>query len=225
MRTWTAVVISSLMLSAFAGVGFGDDIGMAKAGSKQVVFGFSGWLLGSYEGGLGLRYFIDDALAIRAGIDVGLDNQDDDRFTDYIEPEVDDAGEESDYDNRWVGTSVLIEKYAAGYHSVSIFYGGGLAYTYARGERATTYRHGDYYSVLTYESKTHTMKAVALMGFQWYFAEHISLGGEYRLTFRQFWRDTEQLRVHDSTSYVTCEDEDGNRLDSGAGQLMVSIQF
>jgi hypothetical protein len=225
MRTWTAVVVLSLMLSVFARAGFADDMEMAEAGSKQVVFGFSGWSLGSYEGGLGLRYFIADDLAIRAGIDFGLDNQEDDRYTDYIDPEANDAGEESDYDYRWVGTSVLIEKYGDGYHSVRIFYGGGLAYTYARDERGAANRQGDYYSISTYESKTHTMKAVALMGFQWYFAEHISLGGEYRLTFRQFWRDFEYLRVHDSASYVICEEEDGNRLDSGAGQLMVSIQF
>jgi hypothetical protein len=198
---------------------------MAEAGSKQVVFGFSGWNLGSYEGGLGLRYFIDDALAIRAGIDVGFSNEEDRSYADYIDPEHDDAGEKRDYDSRRVGTSVLLEKYAAGYHSVRLFYGGGLAYTYAQDERVTSYRHGDYYSVRAYESTAHTMKVVALMGFQWYFAEHISLGGEYRLTFRYFWLDRDEVRADNSTSSTVCAEEDGNSLDSGAGQLMVSLRF
>jgi hypothetical protein len=225
MRTCTAVVVLSLMLSVFAGAGFADDMEMAEAGSKQIVFGFSGWNLGSYEGGLGFRYFIDDALAIRAGIDFGFDNEEDQSYEDYIDPESDDVSEEYDDDSRWVGTSVLVEKYTAGYHSIRLFYGGGLAYTYAQDDRATLYHQGIHYSIRTSESTTHTMKAVALMGFQWYFAEHISLGGEYRLTFRHWWFEREEIRVQDSFSWVISVENDGNSLDGGAGQLMVSIRF
>jgi hypothetical protein len=163
---------------------------MTSKGDKQLVFLFSGLSRMSlkpyfhpggfpdecfYEsgyddcecwpcgGGLGFRYFVNDGRAVRIGVNIAIGSW-----------EVKDAWEESCTE---FGLSLIYEKYLPHIHSVAPYLGAGVGFTYAK----DNWKHadGDY----EYEWTSTIFSVIGVAGFQWYFTDGMSLGGEYRPGF------------------------------------------
>lgn len=137
-------------------------------GSRQMVFEFSGLsLLGlhPYGGGFGFRYFYADETAIRGGLNFAYDK--------------DETGEDYEETYTRFGAMVAWEKYMAPIASVAPYMGIGVSYIYNKWEEPATGTFADE----TMETTQSDLGVGLLAGFQWYFTEAISLGGEYRLGF------------------------------------------
>lgn len=125
-----------------------------------------------FGGGIGFRYFFGEGLAIRPGVNISRASF-----------ESDDEGEEDDFKATFsnMGFSVLLEKYLPTTHSIAPYVGAGLGYDrYSlEAEPVEEYPYEFDKGSVTFSSLD--LKGVA--GFQWYFTDGISLGGEYLGSF------------------------------------------
>jgi hypothetical protein len=198
MKTLIPVLVVVLAISLLAGDLLAGGTPMTSKGDKQLVFQFKGlsWLgLEPYfrgakfcefcgdedcidadcyacDGGIGLRYFLNDDTAIRTGVNIAWGS---DTWTD---PDYDEDGEVSCLE---FGVSVLYEKYLPHIHSIAPYVGVGLGYTHS------TYDYKQPRPSECADMKTELsgsfLDVMGAAGFQWYFTEAISLGGEYRGAF------------------------------------------
>ena len=144
-------------------------------GDKAMVFGFSGLgelgLSGPYDAwSVGMRYYISDMNAIRAGLTFGRD-----KSTMKAQGEGQDDLEqtESEY-----GFAVGYERHLeAPCASVSPYLGGQIGY-YSWKDEYPVVGTRDYPVETESDSGFHV---AALAGFEWGFTECMTLGGEYQL--------------------------------------------
>jgi len=182
-----AVVVLTCML---AGVALAGGTPMTSKGDRQLVFLFDGlcdmrlmpyfqahglpeecyddydydecdcWPCG---GGLGFRYFLNDGKAIRVGVNIAIGSW-----------EVKDAWEQSCTE---FGLSLIYEKYLPHIHSVAPYLGAGVGFVYAKGDEKWNDGEDEW------ECSSNIFSVMGVAGFQWYFTEGMSLGGEYRPGF------------------------------------------
>jgi hypothetical protein len=146
-----------------------SDIQTSK-GTKALIFKFEGLEnlgVSAFKGGVGARKFIKDGVAIRPAIlfDIGTSSVD-----------VTDGGGELSESSNTFGAEVTIEKYLSGNpSSVAPYVGGqgGVSLTMESEDVTTTVEE-------TRDEINFGVGVVA--GFQWGFAEGMSLGGEYSLS-------------------------------------------
>jgi outer membrane protein W len=165
------VCLLTMCTAAFAG-----GTPMTDAGSKQMVFRFSGlsnlglapYRTDTHGAGLGFRYFFNDGLALRKGIYLGWEK-------DKTEAPSDSYEDAEDTDLT-VSVSAMVEKYMASIHSVAPYIGLGVGYTYDKSESQPIRPTGD----LRKDTMTNNyIDFMGAAGFQWYFTDAMSLGGEY----------------------------------------------
>jgi len=187
-------------------------------GDKALVFTFSGlsnMSLGSYDGGVGLRYYIGDALALRPGINFGMASGDDESKNG-----TDVEAESSSWSLR---ASVALEKHrAAGSSSLSPYYGVGAALGagHSESERRRTVLAD---STLKEETASDSRNASVflLAGFEWGFADGITLGGEYQFGARFF---SSELELKNDVGPVDSQfDRSQFSLDVSAASLFLSV--
>ena len=86
-----------------------------KAGTKAMVFQFSGLSdlgLGRYSGGIGMRYYMSDDMAIRPGVQLG--------YSKFKDKTTDPEAETSMMN---VGANITLEKHFGGGNSISPYVG------------------------------------------------------------------------------------------------------
>jgi hypothetical protein len=207
-----------------------DGSGASK-GTRQVVFSFDSWSLGSYNGGVGIRYFVTGDVAIRPGVDFRIEDSSDDETSEAEGRLMTDS---IDVDGLTLGFSVFVEKYVSGFQKLAPFVGVGLGYAYTSSDNMQihyTYRDNppnSYWSDC-YDRTTHAIDIMGTLGFQWFFTDHISLGGQYNLAVSHKWDD----RAQTQTSYdgyatevsATRSDIENTVVGVDAGRLLVSIRF
>jgi hypothetical protein len=224
MSRFTPVVIAILLVCVIAGLAYAGGTPMTAKGDKQLVFLFSGlskmqlmpyfhpqgipeacfddsdyscdcWPCG---GGLGFRYFINDDRAIRIGVNVGIGKW-----------EVKDSWDETCNE---FGLSLIYEKYLAQIHSVAPYLGVGLGFDYYKD--TWTQKEGDYKEEWT--GNIFSVEGVA--GFQWYFTDGLSLGGEYRPAFQN---QTGKMTAGGETT----EETSGYALNHRTGSVFLAAHF
>jgi opacity protein-like surface antigen len=171
----TSLVIG-LAVCLIAGTALAGGTPETGPGTKQLVFMFHGLEhlgLKSYDGGLGFRYFLAQGLALRPGVNLALYSETDKALSPGYE--------DREYAEVSIDGSLVLEKYLSPIHSVSPYVGVGVGFSsYGEAEKP----------VRTTGSQEETAKGrgafqgMALAGFQWYFTEAMSLGGEYRGSVR-----------------------------------------
>jgi hypothetical protein len=198
MSRFSLAVAVILLTCMFAGIAFAGGTPMTSKGDKQLVFHFnglchlrldpyfrSGGFLTAcaaamqecygYEydhcddivavcdpcgGGIGFRYFINDDRAVRAGVNIAYGS-------------VKDELADEDGSCLEFGASVIYERYLPVIHSVAPYLGGGLRFSYASAEAT-------YEGTTIMEGTGTFIDVMGVAGFQWYFTDALSLGGEYR---------------------------------------------
>jgi len=205
-----AVGLGVCLIAAGALAGGTPDTG---AGAKQMVFRFSGLSnlgLSSYGGGLGLRYFFGEGLAVRPGIDFGYRKDTNDApGSGYAD------GEETETE---LGFSVVLEKYMPPVSSVAPYVGVGLGY-YRSTEEDKPIQPDDEEEAWKVTSSAFEVLGVA--GFQWYFTDAMSLGGEYTASFYMGSEKTEYTTPGGQTD--TADEQDTTEFSWYAASVYLSI--
>jgi hypothetical protein len=163
MKRFLGVTVGLLMLLA-AGGSQAAEVEQSQ-GTINLVFHFDGLSnldLDGYNGsyGVGMRYFMQDGLAIRPGARVSVMS-----FTDDSEG----ASGDDPSDNVF-GLSLVLEKYRdVGIESLAPWIGVGASFDVANIES----------SGVAEKLKFTQFGAFVAAGFQWGFAKGVSLGGDY----------------------------------------------
>ena len=195
MARFTPVLAAVLLTCMITGIAFAGGTPMTAKGDKQLVFRFDGLcdmhlmpyfhaggfpmecFYDDYDddycyedcypcgGGLGFRYFLNDDAAVRVGVNIAIGSW-----------EVKDSWEQSCME---FGLSLIYEKYLPHIHSIAPYIGAGVGFTrssmdYEELETTTDYKE---------EVSGNIIHVMAVAGFQWYFTDGMSLGGEYRPGF------------------------------------------
>lgn len=177
-----------------------------KAGTKAVVFQFSGLSnlgLGTYNGGIGMRYYLNDGMALRPGLQLGFSSTKD-KVTDP----------ETKTTNYNVGANITLEKHLPGAKSISPYVGAQVGVR--MGQDKDT--QGD--NEIT--DKTMGVGLGGVLGFEWGFTESVTLGGEYNLGLNFGTRKVEH-KLNNSTTTTT--DESGMSLGIGTASVFISVAW
>lgn len=208
-------ILIILVLAVFtaAGPASGEEPYPYAAGEKQVVFGFSGWNLGSYEGGLGFRLFRPGRLAMLVMFDLGISSM-------WRESRYDTTGWDHDGTGVSFGVSYTLEKYLSSFHSVAPYLGIGAGYSYSWSEDEYTDAY-DLEDRETSRSTSHRAMLQGVLGVEWAFTSGISLGARYYMRLNRTWQRYE----HNYTGSHFKVDTDTWSFVSGAGYLTASLRF
>ncbi len=173
MRSGLLIALCILMLASATLAG---GIPKVKDGDVQLVFEFNGLSLLSldtYAGGVGFRYFYYDEFAFRGSFNFAY-AQEKENTTDQ------------DTSRTWIGGTFIVEKYVIPQSSVAPYLGGGFGYYWNR----EWHKSGSGSSRHTISTTDKIIEVPLVAGFQWYFANAWSLGGEYRLALRYISSET-----------------------------------
>ena len=173
MRVPLLIGLCVVMAASAAFAGGTPNTGM---GAKQMVFEFSGLSslgLLPYAGGFGFRYFYADDTGIRGSLNFAY-GKDEDKSGDVSVEET----------HTLIGATLVWEKYMAAIASVAPYMGIGFGYYYEKWDEPGTGTLTLAADETTLETTNNILQIPLVAGFQWYFTEAISLGGEYRLSYR-----------------------------------------
>jgi hypothetical protein len=218
-----AVMVSCLCVSA--ALAEGD---LTSQGTKQVIFGFSGFTLSSYGAGVGIRYFFADGAALTPAVGISLERSDD-NGTDY-DTRYYDEWDTSDERYTSFNAKMTVEKYISESGDVLPYFGGGMGYTYRGGDRTAKYYSEDFdttdpANIEDVDWTDHTVSLFFAFGFQWRFAEKVSLGGQYSLVLSHRWYKSESNYESMDRIRTRTSDEETTSFDAAAGQLLLSIKI
>lgn len=161
--------------------------------------GVSGY---GHEVGAGMRYFLQDGLALRPGIELGISTDKDDS-----DPDVEAKQTETS-----LGVNCALEKYMATGKSVAPYIGAKAGFSLFKEKDETD---GD-----EIEDKTNLFGIGAIAGFQWGFSEGLSLGGEYELGVAFGSRKVEETIDGETT---TLQDRSLTQFGVSTASLFVSV--
>lgn len=226
-----ALALPAILVGGLATAGFGADVNTSK-GVWEVIFSFEDWYLGSYNGGVGVRYFVRDQVALRPGIDFSIG---DDWKNAILEDRNYMEADTTDSDTGSLGVSFFVEKFVEGFKNVAPFLAVGMAYTFSSAdghENRWRYYEPPEHSVFWSSSSDVTRHQLSLMGalgFQWQFADHLSLGGQYNISAVHTWKHEKstQTRFDGVQSLVTAGNTDtqGTSVGVDSGRLLLSVRF
>ncbi len=228
-----AKLLTAIVVCAVLGLGVGGEASACKSdssrvGTKELVFTFDGWSLGAYGGGIGIRYFLRDDVALRPGLSLSVtDNTQSDRH----KSDGDTERGASESDGLEVGMLVIAEKYLTEVHKVFPFVGCGLGYSYeSRHQESWDYYYDEHYAyAYRYDVTGHSINVVGLAGVQWRFRENMSLGGQFNITFTRSWEDRDEASVRhrdeETETTITNREDTSTSLGINAGRLLVSVRF
>ena len=192
---------------------------MTSKGDKAMVFMFNGLddlSLGGYGGqyGIGMRYYIADGTAIRAGLEFGKKS----------ETWESDSEGWADYEENYTvyGLNAVYERHMEGpCSSVSPYWGVGAGFAMDSDEevRAT----GPDGGTSTTTDKTTAFAGFGVLGFEWGFSNCMTLGGEYQAGFWIWSGETEYDAIDDRTE--TRDKFNGSCMGFGTASVYLSVYF
>lgn len=177
-----------------------------KAGTKAMVFQFSGLSdlgLGRYSGGIGMRYYMSDDMAIRPGVQLG--------YSKYKDKNTDPEAETSMMN---VGANVTLEKHLASAKSISPYIGAQAGVSYSQDKDT----QGDNEA----KDKMMSFGVGGVLGFEWGFTESLTLGGEYGLGLAI---GTHKVEETVGSTTETTTDESGMSLGISTASVFLSVTF
>jgi len=232
MKTYV-VVLALLMVLVSAICASASDENLPARGARRLMFGFSGWGLSNYKGGVGLRYYLRENTALRFGLDVNWSKDDDTGWDHdvYEEDEPEQSAYTTERSTFSVGLGTVLERHFRSSHRVRPYAGLGMFWWYDKSDRDETFERTDedYTRTSVFESRGYTIEGLLLAGLQWYFAPNMSLGGEYRvsLTYSRTEQDSKGTRTETNDDYSSTDHDTRKdyRLTVDASRLWLSIAF
>lgn len=170
----TRSIVVGLLLLSVAGSVQGANVNTSD-GTNALLFTFDDFDLSSFNGGIGFRHYLKDGLALRPGVNLGFSSSKDERYRPAREVESTSA---------LVGASLALERHWGPTGPLSPYIGIEGEYQWTR----TSQEMDDDMDVpgwtTTDEVSTGAGIFSGLLGFEWGFAERLTLGGEYRIRVR-----------------------------------------
>jgi hypothetical protein len=173
------VLILMVGLLSVAGTAFGAEV-VTSAGSNALLFQFNGLDnlgIGNFQGGIGIRHYLKDRVAIRPSVTFDLGTVKDKMPADenLSEVKTTDTGG---------GVNLVLENHFGKGGSVSPYTGIGAGVNFAQRKVENVFTSTPTTGAVTEtKDKGTNFQGFAVLGFEWGFAESITLGGEYRLGF------------------------------------------
>jgi opacity protein-like surface antigen len=212
MLTGIAIGVAVCMLAATVLAGGEPTTGI---GTKQLVFQFNGLSalgLSSYNGaGIGFRYFFAEGMAIRPGVNLDYSKETHKAPASTLK----DAETKMTH----VALSVVLEKYLPTIKSVAPYIGIGAGVGYSKDDVIPSQLKAG--KDETVETGT-SFDLMAVAGFQWYFTDNISLGGEYLGAFSHSGTKLENTDFGGTTSKI---EGSTNAFFWNASYLFLSVGF
>ena len=173
MKLFTFMVLAVMLVATAAQAA---EVPTSR-GDKAMVFMFEGLAFLSAqeygEYGFGMRYYIADGTAIRAGVQFG-------KYTWTDDDEATDPDNDSEYKDSTYGVNAVYERHLGSpCASVSPYWGIGAGYTMSSDE--STDEAGD-----TWKYSGSGFAGFGVMGFEWAFTDCLTLGGEYMLGYENW---------------------------------------
>ena len=189
--------------------------GAATKGSNELLFGFNGLSnlnASTFDGGIGVRHYVSDNMAYRPSVTLGFGSTKTDGvggFTDHK------------FTNNNIGISLAMEKHSGSSKTLSPYIGAGVGLTtFSNKEEFTHAAAPATGTPLSTTDSGMSYGVFGLAGFQWFFTENISLGGEYQLGFSGGSQKTEDK---DQGQPTTTAKGSGFNLGLGTAQLSLSV--
>jgi hypothetical protein len=177
--------------------------------------GLSDLSLGGYgEYGIGMRYYINDGTAIRGGVQFAK--------TSLTREEPDPDAE---YNYMMYGVEVVYEKHLEGpCPSISPYFGAGASFAMESAEY-TNWLIDDYWQEYRdgETDKGTVFGLFGVLGFEWGFANCMTLGGEYQLGFESCSGETEYDEVE--TRVETCDEYKDSFMGFSTASVYLSVYF
>ena len=205
MRSGLLIALCILVLASATWAG---GIPKVKDGDMQLVFEFNGLSLlrlDTYAGGVGFRYFYYDEFAFRGSFNFAYANENE-NIT------------EQDSSRTWIGGTFIVEKYVIPKSSVAPYIGGGFGYYWNR----EWYKTGTGSARRSFSNTDKIVEVPLVAGFQWYFAQAWSVGGEYRLAFGYISSETVD---EDQTGGVPLAESSTTRFGFSAASVFLSVHI
>jgi outer membrane protein W len=198
-------------LSTFLSMSFAQDVVPSLAGgSKAVLFSFGGLSFlsaGTFDGGIGARYYISDALAVRAGIQFTSASQ-----TNPANPVAPNTGEDGKASASAVGFSGAAE-WHMGKARVIPYVGAGFSFTTTSTEaknavtgnpppaQTTTKNRaaGETVNGVTYVGGS-SFQVFGMLGVEFFLYKEVSLAAEYRLGYMSTSRADQEVTSGTTTT-------------------------
>jgi hypothetical protein len=183
-------------------------------GDKAMVFMFNGLddlSLGSYGGqyGVGMRYYINDGTAIRAGVQFG-------KWTETCESDI-PGYEDTEETYSVYGLNAVYEKHMeAPCSSVSPYWGVGAGFA------SISEKYCDEYGYCITDKGT-GFAGFGVLGFEWGFTNCLTLGGEYQCGFWNWSGETEYDDVESRTE--TRDKFSGSFMGFDVASVYLSVYF
>ncbi|MBD3348122.1 MAG: outer membrane beta-barrel protein [Candidatus Eisenbacteria bacterium] len=214
------VFVAAFML--VAGVALGAEVPTMK-GDKAMVFMFDGLDdldLDSYAGGIGMRYYFGDYMAIRGGVMF-------DMYSETEEPcsDAPDGYPDYEYSSSAYGIELVFEKHLEGCSpSVSPYFGvGGYFRMMSSEEKDPTATEDGYGTDVCTEDYTY-LGLFGALGFEWAFTDCMTLGGEYTVGFQSMSGEEETDYAYEGVDTETCE-ESGSWMGFDEASVYLSVYW
>lgn len=179
-------------------------------GSKALLFSFAGLSFlnaGTFDGGFGAKYYLSDAMAVRAGLQFASASA-----TNPANPPAGQQGSDGTQSATRIGVGGAIELHM-GKGRVSPYLGAGVAFSTTSTEMKnivvgnpppaqTTTKNatgGETISGVNYQGGT-TFTVYGLAGFEFFLYKEVSLAGEYRLGFSSTSRKDQEVTAGATTT-------------------------
>ena len=204
------------------------------AGARAVLFSFSGLATlgaGNFDGGVGARYFLSDALAVRGGVRFATAGQD-----IPANPAAGNTGIDGSRSATVIGVSGAVE-FRMAKKRVSPYFGGGASLTMTSTESKSDEQGapppvqtvvkndtgGENVDGVFYRSGT-TLAIFGMFGVEFFVYNEMSLSAEYRLGYAMTSRPDEETTVGPVTT--TVQAGGGSTLGfTNGGALTLSVYF
>lgn len=188
-------------------------------GTRALVFQFSGLSslgAGAYQGGIGMRYYMQDGLALRPGVVFDMLSSTEKApvsgFTDDKESAT------------VVGINLAIEKHAAGMGSLSPYLGADAGFSMSNVKEEPSVSSSPVNGTVLKSTTKGTAFGVGLLaGFEWGFSEGVTLGAEYKLS-ATFGSSKEETEIKGLPT-VTTDDISGSMIGFGTASFFLSVAW
>ncbi|MBI4417419.1 MAG: outer membrane beta-barrel protein [Ignavibacteriales bacterium] len=203
-------------------------------GSKALLFSFAGLSFlnaGNFDGGFGAKYYLSEAMAVRAGLQFATGST-----TNPANPPAGQSGVDGSQSATQIGVSAAIELHM-GKGRVSPYLGGGIGFSTTSTEMKnavvgnpppsqTTTKNsvaGENIGGVNYLGGT-AFTVYGLAGFEFFLWKELSLAGEYRLGFTSTSRKDQEVTAGTTTVTTKLGSSSGFSIAS-QGVLTLAVYF
>lgn len=179
-RFVTVLLVCIALLSLAAAAQAGPDYETERGfGDREILFrvyGLDNIGVGTFDGGLGFRWFLSENYALRPGFSFGSSESD-------RQPDSDGNGGRTIEDDNWA-VDLFVERHLEPRGRWASYWGAGVSFGQMSSETHYVYEDPVDGVTLGYTSDQDNFSVLGAFGVQWSLTQMIRFGAEYQLQYR-----------------------------------------